>query len=284
MIKFLVNTVSDIWLKHNAFINDLKLPLGETAAHISSLRRGEDVARGYEKVVADGESLWLQLRKDQIYLSNFRKRQKTASRQYWTMNGVTLHHQLVVETGRYPRRHKLAVKLQNRQGPSSKLEAGKWYLHVHQIKIYNQEHGSRWLGTRRLVYKLKKTFGEAYHPRPSFLTTYSQPSPVQPILNHQNSKLISKKNHNHNYNHTYANAVRNSNQPQQLQPFNSRQWQLRTPFPLQASLNPWQYPPMNNQHVPSREQAFLQSQPSKVNQYKSINQPFFQKPDQKGMG
>ena len=74
------------------------------------------------------------------------------------MHGVTLHQQLAVETGKYPRRHKLAVKLINRVGPSSKLVVGKWYLHAHQVKIYNQALGSRWLGTKKLVYKLKMTF------------------------------------------------------------------------------------------------------------------------------
>ena len=63
------------------------------------------------RVVADGESLWLELNKEQIYLNNFRKRQRTQSRQYWTMNGVTIHQQLTLEPGKYPRKHKLSVWL-----------------------------------------------------------------------------------------------------------------------------------------------------------------------------
>ena len=117
------------------------------------------------RVVADGESLWLELNKEQIYLNNFRKRQRTQSRQYWTMNGVTIHQQLTLEPGKYPRKHKLSVWLIDRPGCSSKLEAGKWHAHVHQLKIYHPDLGSRWLGAGRSVRKLKMTFGEAYHPR-----------------------------------------------------------------------------------------------------------------------
>ena len=117
-------SISDIMMKENAFKEDIKLPLFKTVAHISGLRRGEDVAKGYERVVADGESLWLELNKEEIYLTNFRKRQRTQSRQYWTMNGVTIHQQLTLEPGKYPRRHKLSVKPIDRPGCSSNLEAG----------------------------------------------------------------------------------------------------------------------------------------------------------------
>ena len=157
---------SDIKIKESAFTSDIRLPFEQTTAHVSSLVGGVDIAKGYEKVVADGESLWLQLSKEMIYLDNSKKRQKTSTRQYWTVKGVTLHQQLSIESGKYPRRHKLAVKTEDRLGLSSRLEVGKWYLHVHQVKILNPELGTRWLGTGRLIQRLKAVFGDAYYPRP----------------------------------------------------------------------------------------------------------------------
>ena len=94
-------------------------------------------------MVADGESLWLELSEDQIFKSNFQKRQLTRTRQYYTMKGVTLHEQLASENHPYPRRQKLAVKIDRNQ-PSSRLKKGKFYLHVHQKKIWNPELGFRW--------------------------------------------------------------------------------------------------------------------------------------------
>ena len=79
------------------------------------------------------------------FKSNFKQRQLTRTRQYYTMNGVTLHKQLARENHPYPRRQKLAVKI-DRSEPSSRLKTGKFYLYFHQLKIYNPEIGSRWLG------------------------------------------------------------------------------------------------------------------------------------------
>eukprot|EP00495_Collosphaeridae_sp_1-RS-2012_P004739 TRINITY_DN4020_c0_g1_i1.p1 TRINITY_DN4020_c0_g1~~TRINITY_DN4020_c0_g1_i1.p1 ORF type:complete len:104 (+),score=7.55 TRINITY_DN4020_c0_g1_i1:211-522(+) len=81
------------------------------------------------------------------------------------MKGVTLYQQLLKETEKHPRRHKLSVNLYDQPEPSSRLKTGKWYAHVHQAKIYNSNVGSRWLGTGRLVQKLRDTFREAYYPR-----------------------------------------------------------------------------------------------------------------------
>ena len=161
-----LNFEEDLTLKAEAFEKDFKLPLSGAEVHITSLRGGADVASGYDRVVPDGEGLWLELSEEQIFKHNFRKRQRTATRQYYTMPGVTLHQQLSAEKYPFPRRHKLAVKIQ-RSGPNSKLKTGKFYIHAYQIKIYNPKEGSRWLGTGRLVQKLKRRFGAAYHPRPN---------------------------------------------------------------------------------------------------------------------
>ena len=106
---------------------------------------------------------------------------------------MTLHQQLLAEKRLYPRRHKLAVKIQ-RSEPSSKLKAGKYYVHAYQVKIYNPELGSRWLGTSRLVQKLKRKFGSAYHPRPNRVLTSNQDNPhhhslQQTTLNQQSIPL-----------------------------------------------------------------------------------------------
>ena len=156
--------IDDLKLKIMAFENDFKLPLNGAVVHITSLFDGVDIANGYERVVADGESLWLELSETQIFKSKFQKRQLTRTRQYFTLNGVTLHKQLAQENQPYPRRQKLAVKI-DRAKPSSKLKNGKYYLHVHQIKIYNPEIGTRWLGTGRLIRKLVNAFGNKYHPK-----------------------------------------------------------------------------------------------------------------------
>ena len=86
---------NDLQIKIDAFRNDFKLPLNGAEVHISSLRGGVDVANGYERVIADGESLWLELSEEQIFRNNFKMRWRTKSRLYYVMNGVTLHKQLV---------------------------------------------------------------------------------------------------------------------------------------------------------------------------------------------
>ena len=89
------------------------------------------------------------------------------------MGGVTIHKQLANENHPYPRKRKLAVKL-DRSEPSSKMQKGKWYAHVHQIKIYNPKFGTRWLGTSRLIRKLKQKFGSRYFPKQNY-AIYSRP-------------------------------------------------------------------------------------------------------------
>ena len=157
------NSFCDIKMKTEAFKNDIKLPLDGASVYISSIK-GQDVARGYERVIADAEGLWFELTEDQIYWAKFKRRQRTETRQYWTLPGVTLHQQLVKELNPFPRRHKLAVRLK-RQYPSSKHKKGRFYIHVYQVKVNNPNIGTRWLGTGRLTKQLKSAFGSQYHPK-----------------------------------------------------------------------------------------------------------------------
>ena len=90
------NSFCDLKMKIDAFKNDIKLPLDGADVYISSIK-GQDVARGYKRVIADAEGLWFELTEDQIYWAKFKPRQKTDTRQYWTLPGVTLHQQLVKE-------------------------------------------------------------------------------------------------------------------------------------------------------------------------------------------
>ena len=137
--------------------------------------------------------MWLELSEKQIFKSKFQSRQLTRSRQYFTLNGVTLHKQLAKENHPYPRRQKLAVKL-DRSEPSSRLKKGKFYLHVHQIKIYNPEIGTRWLGTGRLIKKLMSTFGAKYHPRKKASNNTQYQTTVNTInrVNHNYQKYSSQ--------------------------------------------------------------------------------------------
>ena len=136
-------TPADIVIKEKAFTEDFKLPLSPAdpwAANIYSLVGDDLIARGYERVVTDGESIWLEIPRNWLCTKRLTKRQLTPSRQYFTLNGVTIHNQLQTELGRSPRRHKLAVKIP-RAEPSSRLLVGKWYIHVHQIKIASSIEG-----------------------------------------------------------------------------------------------------------------------------------------------
>ena len=91
------STPADILLKKKAFCTDFGLPLSPRNGYtvkINSLVGDEPIASEYTNVVADGESIWLELPEKAINLTNFRRRQLTSSRQYWTLNGVTLHQHL----------------------------------------------------------------------------------------------------------------------------------------------------------------------------------------------
>ena len=63
-----------------AFLDDFKLPLEGTTVHITIRRAGVDVENGYDRVVADSESLWLELSEHQISKSRFERRPLTRSR------------------------------------------------------------------------------------------------------------------------------------------------------------------------------------------------------------
>ena len=188
-------TPADIAIKENAFIEDFKkLPLSPAeplAVNIFSLVGDDLIARGSNRVVTDGESIWLEIPENWLCTKSFTRRQLTPSRQYFTLNGVTIHHQLETELGKSPRRHKLAVKIP-RAEPSSRLHAGKWYIHAHQVKIASGVQGdTEWLKLRtmRLVKILRKTFRSNYIPRSS---SYSQSSQSQ-IRNKNNRHRLTKK-------------------------------------------------------------------------------------------
>ena len=163
-------TPADILLKKEAFHNDCRLPLSPPETHpvqIYGVVGDNLVATGYDNVIEDGESIWLKLPENHINLTSIKQRQITSSRRYYTFNGVTLHKQLELEIERIPRRQKLAVRIL-RDEPSSRLQKGRWYLHVHQIKFLiggNKSHEWRSLDTKRLIRKLRSTFGSYYHPR-----------------------------------------------------------------------------------------------------------------------
>ena len=167
-----VKTPRDIAIKTEAFLSDFGLPLvapDYLNVQIYSLVGNTPIASSYSTVVADGESLWLEIPESSINWKPFYRRQRTTSRQYWTANGVTLHQQLALETGRIPRRHKLAVRV-HRDAPSSTLMKGKFCIHAHQIKIQvgdNSLQDWRKLRTNQLISQLKYTFGSLYHPRTS---------------------------------------------------------------------------------------------------------------------
>ena len=125
-------TPADIVIKEKAFTEDFKLPLSPVdpwAANIYSLVGDDLIARGYERVVTDGESIWLEIPWNWLCTKRLTKRQLTPSRQYFTLNGVTIHNQLQTELGRSPRRQKLAVKIP-RAEPSSRLQESVLSTHT----------------------------------------------------------------------------------------------------------------------------------------------------------
>ena len=159
----------DIAVKEWAFSSNFRLSLKPPLtfdARITTIQ-GEVIATGYNRVVADGESIWLEVPRSNMNLGKFKARQRTASRHFWTCSGVTAHKQIEPELGLSPRQHKLAVKVK-RNLPSCRLIAGKWYIHAHQVRIETQVNGrwvSRRLKTNHLISLLRSIFGRAYHPR-----------------------------------------------------------------------------------------------------------------------
>ena len=149
----------------------LQLPLeprGTFKARITTFD-GALVASGYDRIVADGESIWIEVPKTELKLTKFQPRQCTPSRNYCTLSGVTAHEQLQTELSRSPSRHKLAVKVKTNL-PSCRLTPGKWYVHAHQVKIETVRGGILWsrrLKTKRLISILRSVFGRAYYPRPN---------------------------------------------------------------------------------------------------------------------
>ena len=222
-----VKTPRDIAIKTEAFLSDFGLPLvapDYLNVQIYSLVGNTPIASSYSTVVADGESLWLEIPESSINWKPFYRRQRTTSRQYWTANGVTLHQQLALETGRIPRRHKLAVRV-HRDAPSSTLMKGKFCIHAHQIKIQvgdNSLQDWRKLRTNQLISQLKYTFGSLYHPRTS-------PDP-------QARKLPTDQ-------------IQHPGRSANLNPANPGLAPMCFPMPMQAPL-PWVNPAYYNGQVP----------------------------------
>ena len=207
----------DIAIKEWAFSRNFQLPLSPTQVVnvlITNIA-GDTVATGYNKIIADGESIWLEIPRERLNLGKFTVRQQTASRNFYTFFGVTTHFQKQSETGLSPRRHKLAVKVK-RNSPSCRLEVGKWYIHAHQVKIYVQARGRnipRRLRTNQLVNILKTVFGRAYSPR-----IKSRP-PTQDTENHYpKPNRVSKKEQHKTATPLYTpNAIFKSGNPLPLQ-------------------------------------------------------------------
>ena len=252
-------TPADIVIKEKAFIEDFKLPLSPAEplpANIYGLVGDDLIARGYKRVVTDGESIWLEIPEKWLSSKSFTKRQQTPSRQYFTLNGVTIHHQLQTELGRSPRRHKLAVKIP-RAEPSSRLLAGKWYIHAHQVKIASCAQGdTKWLKLRtmRLVRILRKTFRANYNPR--------YPASGQSAQFQIRKNNTRKRSQNHD--------ARRKNKPSSWEYIKLRQPVAPSikslanfPMPMQAPpqwLNPYNYA---NQIAPSNKNALPQKIQSK---------------------
>ena len=158
----------DIAIKEWAFCSDFKLPLFQTVNASITTISGELIANGYDRVIADGESLWLEIPRTKLLLGKLQARQRTSSRYFYTLHGATIHQQIASETSLCPRRHKLAVKVK-RNVPSCRLTVGNWYVHAHQVRINTRNDDnriiSRRLGTNRLAKLLRTIFGQAYHPR-----------------------------------------------------------------------------------------------------------------------
>ena len=218
------------------------------------------MATGYDNVIADGESIWLELPENHINRTSFKKRQLTSSRQYYTFNGVTLHKQLELEIGRIPRRQKLAVRIP-RDEPSSRLQKGRWYIHAHQIKFLiggNKSHEWRSLNTKRLIRELRTTFESYYHPR----------------LNQHRLPSSNRKHENYNTRKKRGNVSKTRNLPtlQKNQPkilANHGPPPIYFPWPMQAPL-PWMNPHYYTGQVP-------QSTPTQPWNLPSINhQPVLQ--------
>ena len=73
----------DIAIKEWAFSSDINLPIepSETfSARITTFN-----GHGYDRVVADEKSIWIEIPKSKLNLSQFQPRQRTASRHYYLL-------------------------------------------------------------------------------------------------------------------------------------------------------------------------------------------------------
>ena len=125
------------------------------------------VSNGYVGIVADKESAWIQLSKEKIEWKDMVEKSTTATRQYWTLDIVTIHKQIANEIRICPRPNKLSVKPLPPEPPGSfsKLRVGNYYVHAHQIMTLNKFGERKKLCIRKLVEKLQIEFREAYKPK-----------------------------------------------------------------------------------------------------------------------
>ena len=145
------NVRLDIVIKEWAFSSDFQLPIEPPStvnARITTID-GEQIATGYDRIIADGESIWLEVPRAKLKIDKFRPRQRTASRDFYTLSGVTAHFQKQTETGLSPRRHKLAVKVR-RNYPSCRLytcpPVKNWGTDEWSIQITPPSHYSELYG------------------------------------------------------------------------------------------------------------------------------------------
>lgn len=71
----------DIAIKEWAFSSDFQLPIEPPStvnARITTID-GEQIATGYDRIIADGESIWLEVPIAKLKIDKFRPRQRTAS-------------------------------------------------------------------------------------------------------------------------------------------------------------------------------------------------------------
>ena len=89
----------DIAIKEWAFSSDINLPIepSETFSARITTFNGQLVANGYDRVVADGESIWIEIPKSKLNLSQFQPRQRTAPRHFYTLSRVTAYKRLQTE-------------------------------------------------------------------------------------------------------------------------------------------------------------------------------------------
>ena len=141
--KWRHHEVLDIAIEEWKRARDFQLPLVLLKTLKASITNidGEEIATGYDKVIADGGIMWIQIPRARLNLNKFDTRQRTASRSFYTFSGVTTHLQTQPEMSLSPEVVNHAVKLKGNSS-SCRLEAGKYYVHAHRVKINTRASGN----------------------------------------------------------------------------------------------------------------------------------------------